>query len=209
MWVNREKQKRLLTGECHEVIYQVNVLLVWIGGDGVHLSLELCVLGIALIHHAYHKHLYAGGMGLRGRVLGLHRVTAVRLPVRENQDHLPDAGSRGLEQLVGPLDGTAGEGALAQVGHLPDGGLDVVLAGLLRQADHHHVHVAVEHHADAAGLAAHRHAVDQHVDKVLHHLKVLWAHALGAVNHKHQLQGALPTLQSTACTQRSSFRMRW
>ncbi|KAA8579173.1 hypothetical protein FQN60_014597, partial [Etheostoma spectabile] len=105
---------------------------------------------------------------------------------------------RGLEQLVGAVDGAAREGALAEVRHLPDGGLDVVPAELLLQADHHLVHVAVEHHADPPGVSAHRQLLHDAGHKVLHQLKVLWAHALGAVNHKHQLQRARSALETTA-----------
>jgi len=188
----------LLSVKFPEGVYEVDVLFLRIGGNDVHLSPELCVEMVGLVHDSDDEHLDAVRVGARRRLFKRHGVTGVGLPVRQDHGHLPHAGPRGPEQLVGPMDGAAREGALAEVGHLADGGLDVAPAGLLLQADHHHVHVAEEHHAHASGFAAHHHAVDERVHEVLHQLKVLRSHALRAVYHKHQLQRAVSALEATA-----------
>lgn len=167
-----------VTWERFELVDQVDVVSVRLGGHEVDLLLELLVQGVALVHHPDHKHLDVAAVSLRHGALQTHRVPLVGLPVRDDDGHLPDARPRRLEHLAGLLDGAAGERALAQVGHGAHGRLDLVPGGLLPQADHHHVDVAVEDHAHPGGVLADRRPVDQRVHKVFDDVEVVGADAL-------------------------------
>lgn len=94
------------------------------------------------------------------------------------------------------MDGAPREGALAEVLHVSDGGLE--LAVVLLEAGHHHVHVAVQNHADTNGLPAHRQLLDHSAHKVLGPPEVSGSDALGAVNHKDQFQTSTSALETTA-----------
>ncbi|KAA8591878.1 hypothetical protein FQN60_017252 [Etheostoma spectabile] len=119
------------------------------------------------------------------------RVSFIGLPVRDEDGDLPHACSRRLENLVGLLDGAARERPLAQVGHGAHRRLDLITGSLLSEADHYHVDVAVEDHTHPRGVPADRGSVDQGVYKVFDHVEVVGTDALGAVDHKNQLQGGL------------------
>ena len=186
-----------LTWKSFEVIDQEHVVAVGVRGHEVDLLLELLVQRIALIHHPDHEHLHVTSFSFRHRALQTDRVPLVGLPVCDNDGHLPHTCPSRLEHLVGLLDGAARERTLAQVGHGTHGRLDLISIGLLSEADHHHVDVAVKDHPHPRGVPVDRGSVDQGVHKVFDHVEVVGADALGAVDHKHELQGCLAARHST------------
>lgn len=168
----------VVTWKCFEFINQVDVFAVGVRGHEAELLLELLIQRIALVHHPDHKHLDVASLSLHHGVLQADRVPLIGLPICDDDGHLPHTCPCRLEHLAGLLDGAAGERTLAQVGHGAHRRLDLVTGGLLPEADHHHVDVAVEDHADPCGVSADRGSVNQGVHKVLDHVEVIRADAL-------------------------------
>lgn len=99
---------------------------------------------------------------------------------------------------MGSVDSAPREGALAQVWHASDGGLELAEAGPRLEAGHRQAGVAEENHAHTSGLLAQPHPLHQSVHKVLHKLEVLGSDALGTVDHKDQFQRSGSALETTA-----------
>ena len=196
------KQQYLIqsfTWQRVEVVDEEHVLCVRVGGDQVELPEELGLRGVRAVHDAQREHLDVGRVGLAHRQLKLHCLPLVRLSVSDDDGHLADPSAGAVEGLLrGLADGRAGVRALAYVGDVADGLLDVLLVHVAGQVELHSHLQAVEHQADAGGVAAHRHAVHQRRHKVLDDLEVLGAHALRAVDDKHQLHGPLLALDATS-----------
>lgn len=169
---------RPVTCKCCEFIDQVQVITVGVSGHEVELLLELFVQWIAFVHHSDHEHLNVASLGFCHGALQTDRVPLIGLSVGDDDRHLPHTWPGCLEHLVGLLDGTACECALAQVGHGMHSRLDLIEAGFLSEADHHHVYVAVEDHANTSDVPADRGVVDQGVHKVFDHVEVFRADAL-------------------------------
>ena len=168
----------VVTWQSFEFLDQVHVVAVGVGGHEVELLPELLVQRVALVHHPDHERLDVPPPSFGHGPVQLDRVPLIGLTVCDDDGHLPHAWPRPPEHLVGLLDGAAGEGALAHVGHRAHRRLDLVGGGHLLQADHHRVDVAVEDHADPRGVPANRGPVDQGVHEVLNHVEVVGADAL-------------------------------
>lgn len=195
MWIWCGHDERL-TGKFPEVIDLEHVVAV--RRHDTELLLELPVQRVAPVHHGDHKRLDAAPPGVRRRALQTVRVSLVGLPARDDDGHFPHTRPRPLEHPVSPPHGAARERALAHEGHGAHRRLDRVARGSRPEGDHHRADAAVEHHAHARGVPVDRGPVDQRVDEVLDPLEVVRADALGAVNHKNQLQGGSAASRCTS-----------
>lgn len=120
----------VFTWQRVEIIYEVGVFAVGIGGDEVELVQELRLRWVAGIHDAQRVHLHVNGVRFPHGDVQLDGVTLVRLPVCDDHCHLPHAGSSAVESPYGHADSAARVGALAHVGHVTDRLLDVLLIGV-------------------------------------------------------------------------------
>lgn len=187
------------TWQSVEVIDEEHVLRVRVRGDQIQLPHELGLRWVGCVDDTQGKHLDVGSVCFSHRYIQLHRLPLVCLSVGDHDGHLADSYTGAVEGLLrGFTDGCACVGALPHVRDVPDGLLDVLFGDVARQVEHQLHLQAVQHQADPGGVAAHRDSVHQGVHKVLDDLKVLGAHALRAVDDKHQLHRPLLTLDPTS-----------
>ena len=153
------------------------MLAIWVSSNQIHFLVEYVEVGVISLHYPNHKYFHIDVTGILYHLDQILLISAICLPVGDDQGHLLHTGLGGFEHTVGGMERCGRVGAFPQILHVVHSPLEVILAGELGQMRHLLHLMAVVDYAYAGCGQVQGHAVRQGLHKILDDLEVLEPHA--------------------------------